>query len=223
MARDSLRTSAGWRMYDQANLMVLVLLGLLFLLATQARAPRAPSNAVARVAPASVPAPSAEPVIATAASAVATATAAPQVASDPASSAGPAVASAQPAATATVDVTSPSSTAGPCAAMANGLAGGFVPGKAELSVEGRERLDLLVPCLTGVRYEIAVHTDSRGNQAANLALTEARAKAAAAHLVSRGVPADKLEPRGKGSGEPAASNDTAEGRIANRRLTITPL
>jgi OOP family OmpA-OmpF porin len=107
--------------------------------------------------------------------------------------------------------------------MAAGIPGGFLPGKAELSVEGRERIDLLVPCLTGARYAVAVHTDSRGDAKANQALTEARAKAVVAHLVQRGVPAAKLDAVGMGSLDPVASDDTDDGRKANRRTTIKPI
>lgn len=221
--RDALRTPAGWRMYDQANLVILVLLGLLFLLATQGLSRRqatppaaGPSAPVAVRTQPAVPAtpPAAEP--APAASPVAMAPVAPVAASSPAAP-GSAVA------TAPTPATKPSPAVEQCAVMASGIPGGFLPGKAELSVEGRERFDLLVPCLTGNRYTVAVHTDSRGDAKANQALTESRAKAVVAHLVNRGVPADKLEAAGMGSLEPVASDDTDEGRKANRRTTIKPM
>jgi outer membrane protein OmpA-like peptidoglycan-associated protein len=43
------------------------------------------------------------------------------------------------------------------------------------------------------------------------------------YLVSRGIDAGRLEVRGLGSAEPAASNDTEAGRAMNRRITFEPV
>jgi OOP family OmpA-OmpF porin len=69
---------------------------------------------------------------------------------------------------------------------------------------------------------VAGHTDSTGPVAFNDALALRRARAAAAYLQSLGVPADALRVVGYGSTHPAADNDTAAGRAANRRVEITP-
>jgi outer membrane protein OmpA-like peptidoglycan-associated protein len=64
------------------------------------------------------------------------------------------------------------------------------------------------------------HTDSRGSDAYNEALSERRARAVATELESRGVPADQVQTQGRGKGYQVASNDTPEGRQQNRRVEI---
>lgn len=70
------------------------------------------------------------------------------------------------------------------------------------------------------RIIIEGHTDSRGSDAYNDALSERRAHAVATELESRGVPADQLQPVGRGKAYPVASNDTPEGRQQNRRVEV---
>jgi outer membrane protein OmpA-like peptidoglycan-associated protein len=68
---------------------------------------------------------------------------------------------------------------------------------------------------------IAGHTDSVGRPEANQTLSENRATAVKEWLTSQGgVPADRISTRGYGQSQPAASNDTAEGRQKNRRVEI---
>lgn len=72
-----------------------------------------------------------------------------------------------------------------------------------------------------LRLLVVGHTDSVGSDADNLKLSRRRAAAVVAALTgSFGVAADRLESRGMGSGEPAASNDTEEGRALNRRVEL---
>ncbi|MEZ0494835.1 OmpA family protein [Sphingomonas sp. IW22] len=64
------------------------------------------------------------------------------------------------------------------------------------------------------------HTDSVGSDAYNQGLSERRASAVADYLTSRGVQSARLGTRGYGETQPAASNDTEEGRAENRRVEI---
>ena len=64
------------------------------------------------------------------------------------------------------------------------------------------------------------HTDGVGEAAANQTLSERRAAAVREYFVSQGVDADRLESRGFGASQPAASNDTPEGRQQNRRVEL---
>ncbi|WP_267396370.1 MULTISPECIES: OmpA family protein [unclassified Sphingomonas] len=64
------------------------------------------------------------------------------------------------------------------------------------------------------------HTDSTGSDAYNQTLSERRAVAVADYLSSRGVQKARIGTRGFGETQPIASNDTDEGRAANRRVEI---
>jgi outer membrane protein OmpA-like peptidoglycan-associated protein len=67
---------------------------------------------------------------------------------------------------------------------------------------------------------IVGHTDSRGDDAYNMGLSQRRANAASAYLQSRGVPASRISTAGRGESEPVAYNDTEAGMQQNRRVEI---
>lgn len=73
--------------------------------------------------------------------------------------------------------------------------------------------------------DIYGHTDSTGSDAYNQALSERRAMSVADYLTTRGVQSARIATRGFGETQPVASNDTEEGRAANRRVEIklTPI
>ncbi|TDD26594.1 OmpA family protein [Kribbella turkmenica] len=81
---------------------------------------------------------------------------------------------------------------------------------------------LLKSC-PAARVEIAGHTDDLGSPASSLPLSERRAAAVKATLVRLGVPAGRLLAHGYGETFPIASNDTPQGRIANRRVELRVL
>jgi outer membrane protein OmpA-like peptidoglycan-associated protein len=64
------------------------------------------------------------------------------------------------------------------------------------------------------------HTDSRGSDVTNQALSKARADSVASYLISQGVPADRITTAGLGPSRPVADNNSAEGRANNRRVEI---
>lgn len=64
------------------------------------------------------------------------------------------------------------------------------------------------------------HMDSTGLPAANQQLSQQRAEAVRAFLVSEGVAADRIRAVGLGQSRPVADNATAEGRAHNRRVEI---
>lgn len=64
------------------------------------------------------------------------------------------------------------------------------------------------------------HTDSTGTDGYNQTLSENRARMVADYLSSRGVNQARIRSTGFGKSQPVASNDTLEGRAANRRVEI---
>ena len=68
--------------------------------------------------------------------------------------------------------------------------------------------------------EVEGHTDDTGGEAANLALSQRRAKAVMARLVALGVPATQLSAKGYGASRPIASTETPEGKQRNRRVEL---
>ncbi|MBR1929026.1 MAG: OmpA family protein [Paludibacteraceae bacterium] len=74
-----------------------------------------------------------------------------------------------------------------------------------------------------VRIRIVGHTDNVGSDESNQVLSEGRAEAVKADMVSRGIDASRMETLGKGETEPVATNDTEEGRQLNRRVEFVIL
>ena len=70
------------------------------------------------------------------------------------------------------------------------------------------------------KVELVGYTDSRGNDAKNLALSEQRAGAVRQALSDRGVDASKLTSTGRGEENPITTNKTAAGRELNRRVEV---
>ena len=97
----------------------------------------------------------------------------------------------------------------------------FATGKATLKAESFAILDQVAEIL--LRYpdykvRINGHTDAIGAANANQVLSEERARSCYEYLVSRSVPADRLQYKGYGESKPIATNDTEEGREENRRV-----
>ena len=68
------------------------------------------------------------------------------------------------------------------------------------------------------RVAIEGHTDSRGDNAANKRLSQARAEAVMRYLVDKGVAADRLEARGFGEEKPLVKETADADRARNRRV-----
>lgn len=75
-----------------------------------------------------------------------------------------------------------------------------------------------------LRIRITGHTDNVGSDAANLVLSQNRAKSFLNALVGRyGINVARITWRGMGEREPTHGNETEAGRHANRRIVITPI
>lgn len=98
----------------------------------------------------------------------------------------------------------------------------FPSGGATLSPKARATLQEAADKLRagGLRAIVVGHADALGPTAANQAVARARAAAAAAFLRDLGVPPTLLKVEQRGAEEPVASNETAAGRSANRRVDV---
>ncbi|MFP2902783.1 OmpA family protein, partial [Corallococcus sp. 4LFB] len=68
------------------------------------------------------------------------------------------------------------------------------------------------------RVRVEGHTDSQGDDAKNLDLSQRRANTVRDWLVKAGIAAERLEAVGSGETKPVDTNDTAKGRENNRRV-----
>lgn len=95
--------------------------------------------------------------------------------------------------------------------------------KAVLKPEGKAKLEDLVSKLKGTDIEVIVatgHTDSVGSDAYNKKLSQRRAKAVKAFLVSKGIQDARVFIEGKGEAQPIGDNKSREGRAKNRRVEV---
>ena len=69
-----------------------------------------------------------------------------------------------------------------------------------------------------INVEIGGHTDSVGNDASNLKLSQARAESVRTYMIKRGIASDRMVPKGFGENVPIADNRTEAGRSQNRRV-----
>lgn len=94
----------------------------------------------------------------------------------------------------------------------------FADDSASLTRKGERDIAAYFRRGAGKSYSIAGHTDDQGSEAANADLSARRAAAVAA--VARDAGAKVTKVQGMGENQPRATNETDEGRAANRRVEI---
>ena len=102
----------------------------------------------------------------------------------------------------------------------------FTSNQATLLVSAENRLNQITEALiaSGNRSLVVEgYTDSRGQDAYNVDLSQRRADAVRSYIVSRGYPSEKIRASGQGKNRPIADNSNAEGRANNRRVEIIVL
>ncbi|HVI46585.1 MAG TPA: OmpA family protein [Chitinophaga sp.] len=88
------------------------------------------------------------------------------------------------------------------------------------SVTELDKLVRLLQDNPSIKIEIAGHTDNVGSDKDNLLLSQNRAKAVVVYLTEKGIDTKRLTAKGYGETQPIATNDTEEGRAANRRTVF---
>ena len=117
-------------------------------------------------------------------------------------------------------------TTAPEGTAAAALALPFQSGSAGLTLEAEKMLEALAnalnaPELARYRFKIEGHTDTAGDAAVNLALSERRAAKVLEHLVSRlGVAASRLDAVGLGETQLLVQTPDATAEPRNRRVQI---
>ena len=83
-----------------------------------------------------------------------------------------------------------------------------------------ESVALVLKEFTKTNIRIGGHTDSTGSDSYNQTLSERRASSVGQFLIAQGVMAGRVSTSGYGKRYPIASNDSAAGRQANRRVEL---
>ncbi|HSC76659.1 MAG TPA: OmpA family protein, partial [Pseudomonadales bacterium] len=104
----------------------------------------------------------------------------------------------------------------------------FRTGSAEIQADFYTTLNSVAGSLKefpASNVKITGYTDSTGNAMKNQLLSEQRAGSVARYLQGQGVASARLQTTGMGARNPLQSNNTEDGRQANRRveLDVVPL
>ncbi len=99
----------------------------------------------------------------------------------------------------------------------------FDTGKAEIKANFTEVLNsvgLVLKEFDQTAIQVEGHTDSTGSLSFNQTLSEQRANSVKYALQSQGIPSGRIHAAGFGPRYPVASNSSAAGREANRRVEL---
>jgi OmpA-OmpF porin, OOP family len=97
----------------------------------------------------------------------------------------------------------------------------FEYNRAQIRAESRPILDAVADVLRrnpSIKLEVQGHTDDRGSANYNLDLSQRRAAAVVTYLLSQGVAATRIAPRGYGMERPLVENSDERTRALNRRV-----
>lgn len=102
----------------------------------------------------------------------------------------------------------------------------FDVNKATIKPESMGTLNSIVALMKEkpeLKFEIGGHTDSDGDDTSNLKLSQERADAVKAKLISMGIDASRFTAKGYGETKPIGDNKTFEGKAENRRVEFVIL
>lgn len=98
--------------------------------------------------------------------------------------------------------------------------------KATIRSESMGTLNMVVQVMKDnpdLKFEIDGHTDNTGSAPHNLTLSQQRADAVKAQLLSMGIDAKRLDSKGFGDTKPISDNNTLEGKANNRRVEFVKM
>ncbi len=99
----------------------------------------------------------------------------------------------------------------------------FESGKSALKPLAQQKIALVAEQIRTQSDSIVTiegHTDDRGSESSNQALSQRRAESVRNFLMSKGIPGNQIKAIGLGESRPVASNESPEGRANNRRVEI---
>lgn len=100
----------------------------------------------------------------------------------------------------------------------------FETGSATIDVANSSdqlgKIKAILDAYPSLQLKFGGYTDNTGGAAGNLALSQKRADSVVTALADMGVDAGRMSAEGYGIEFPVASNETAEGRAANRRIDV---
>jgi OmpA-OmpF porin, OOP family len=102
----------------------------------------------------------------------------------------------------------------------------FEAGRADIKPESQAIIQQVADMLKqepGLRISVEGHTDNVGSPAANLALSESRARSVMNALAAKGIDKGRLTAKGWGQTKPVADNTTTDGKAKNRRVEIVKM
>ncbi|MGB8190862.1 MAG: OmpA family protein [Chitinophagaceae bacterium] len=100
----------------------------------------------------------------------------------------------------------------------------FDVNKATIKPESMGTLNMIVKLMTDkpdLKFEVGGHTDSDGDDAYNLKLSQERAEAVKTQLSKMGIDASRLTSKGFGESKPLNDNNSPENKANNRRVEFT--
>ncbi len=102
----------------------------------------------------------------------------------------------------------------------------FATGKADIAPESQKAVDEIAEMLKknpSLKISVEGHTDNVGTPATNKTLSEKRAQAIMASIISKGIDKSRLMAKGWGQDKPVGDNRNEEGKAKNRRVEIVKI
>ena len=98
--------------------------------------------------------------------------------------------------------------------------------QATIKPESMGTLNMIVQVMKSnpdLKFEVDGHTDNTGTDSHNMTLSQQRADAVRAQLITMGIDASRLSSKGFGDTKPIADNGTLEGKANNRRVEFVKI